>query len=129
MKNEFTDTTPYHFKSRHVETIKNMSATQSSAQILTTNRSDGLSSLQKATVSLMNNAQKHWGFADSPYSVKRQKLNGDIWRLTVSNPKTKETILEVEGQGNKVFEYEDNIARMADALMEKGLSFKTHFDK
>ena len=82
---------------------------------------NGLAELQKATVSLMNSEAKKWGFTGSQFKVKRQKMADDLWKITVENPKTKEIVLEAQGHGDKVFAFEDNLARMAEALIEKDL--------
>ena len=60
-----------------------------------------------------------------PFKVKRQKLTDDLWKITVENPKTREIILEAEGNGNKVFAYEDSLARMAELLSEKDIKITT----
>ena len=91
-------------------------------------QADGLSSLQQSTASLMNSGSKKWGFSDSPLTVKRQKINNDLWKLTVENPKTREKILEVEGSGDELFANEDNFARMAEAITLQGLKITTNFD-
>ncbi len=86
---------------------------------------NGLANLQKSTVSLMNSESRNWGFAGSQFKVKRQKLADDVWKITVENPKTREIVLEAEGHGDKVFAFEDNLARMAEALIEKDLKITT----
>lgn len=91
-------------------------------------QTDGLASLQKSTASLMNSGSRKWGFADSSLTVKRQKINNDLWKLTVENPKTHEKILEVEGSGDELFANEDNFARMAEAITHQGLKITTNFD-
>ena len=89
----------------------------------------GLADLQKSTVSLMNSQSRTWGFANSPFNVKRQKTGDSTWKITVENPKTREIILEAEGHGDKVFAYEDNLARMAEALMDKEIKITTPYNK
>ncbi|MCW9012624.1 MAG: hypothetical protein OQL06_02480 [Gammaproteobacteria bacterium] len=86
---------------------------------------EGLSGLQQATVSLMNQQSRNWGFSGSALKVKRQKIDHDTWQLTVENPKTRKVILKVEGHGDKVFAHEDNLARMAEMLLEDGLKITT----
>ena len=91
--------------------------------------SDGLAGLQQSTLSRMQQKHRSWGFKNMPFQVKRQKLENDLWKITVENPKTREVILEVEGHGDKVFAYEDNLARMAETLSEKDLKITTKFDR
>ena len=90
--------------------------------------SAGLSDLQKYTAGILNNASQ-WGFGSSKLKVRRHKLDDDIWQLTVVNPKTLKTILQAEGHGDTVFANEDNLARMAETLMEQGLTIRTQFNK
>ena len=85
----------------------------------------GLAELQETTVSLMNSEVRGWGFADSPLRVKRRKIGKDLWKITVENPKTREIVLEAQGHGDKVFAHEDNLARMAEALIDKDLVITT----
>lgn len=92
-------------------------------------QSQGLSGLQKSTISLMNEQAKNWGFSNSNLKVERHKLDDHTWQLTVENPRTRKTILQVEGNGDKIFAHEDNLARMAEMLMEKDLKITTSFDK
>ena len=66
-----------------------------------------------------------WGFDGLPYEVKRHKLDENLWKLTVENPKTRSLIMEVEGTGDKVFAYEDSLAKLAHALSEKDLKITT----
>jgi len=88
--------------------------------------SSGLATLQKNTLSLMNSQANRWGFEGLPFTVKRQKMTDNLWKLTVENPKTHEILLVAEGHGDKIFEYEDNLAKMALALAEKGLKITSH---
>jgi hypothetical protein len=83
---------------------------------------NGLADLQKSTVSLMSSETRKWGFSGSQFNVKRQKIADNLWKITVENPKTKEIILEAQGHGDKIFAFEDNLARMAEALTEKDLT-------
>ena len=128
MENDQTNT-PADALSRHIEVTKNMKQAIPSdfpPGHLQQPGSGGLSDLQKTTVSLMNSQPKGWGFSNSAFHVKRQKIGDDEWRLTVKNPKTREIILEVEGHGDKVFAHEDSLARMAEALSEKDLKITKH---
>ena len=119
MKNNFI----HNQKSRHVDAIK---ATQTDPHTNSQLHSqDGLSDLQRATVSLMNQNNRNWGFTNSPFSVKRQKLDDDLWKITVKNPKTREIVLEAEGSSEKMFAYEDCLARMAEVLTDKELKITT----
>jgi len=123
MKNNFIDSQ----KSRHVDAIKTF---QTDAQInkqgtYQSHTQNGLADLQQATVSLMNQKNRDWGFANSPFEVKRQKLTGDLWKITVENPKTHKIVLEAEGNSDKMFAYEDSLARMAEVLTEKDLKITT----
>jgi hypothetical protein len=111
---------------RHIEIIQGMKSAMQTApaqgyQIA----GGGLAELQKATVSLMNRQTRSWGFANSPFRVKRRKIGVNLWKITVENPRTREIILEAEGHGDKVFAYEDNLARMAEALLDKDLVITT----
>ncbi len=90
-------------------------------------RDGGLSELQKSTSDVL--ASTPWGFSNSKLKVKRHKLDNHTWQLTVVNPKTSKTILQVEGHGDMVFAHEDNLARMAETLMEQGLTIRTQFDE
>ena len=90
--------------------------------------SDGLASLQKSTLSLMNSSNKKWGFSSSSLRVERQKINHNTWKLTVQNPRTNEKILEVEGSGDTLFANEDHLARMAEAITQEKLKITTNFD-
>jgi len=89
--------------------------------------SSGLADLQKSTSDIISHSSQ-WGFSNSSLNVKRYKLDGNNWLLTVVNPKTRKTILQVEGHGDTVFENEDNLARMAEILMHQGLTIRTEFD-
>ncbi len=87
---------------------------------------NGLADLQQATHRTLRN---NWGFASTrQLKIKRHKLNHDTWLLTVVNPKTQKTILQAEGHGDTVFANEDNLARMAETLMQQGLTIRTHFE-
>ncbi|MDH5472203.1 MAG: hypothetical protein OEY61_05045 [Gammaproteobacteria bacterium] len=112
---------------RHAEAIKVLQNARHAARN-TRFPANGLSSLQKSTMSLMTYGNKTWGFSNSPFTVKRQKIHHDIWKLTVENPKTREKILEVEGTGDSLFANEDHFARMAEAITQQGLKITTNFD-
>ncbi|MCW8955959.1 MAG: hypothetical protein OQL09_03685 [Gammaproteobacteria bacterium] len=131
MKNYIAKHTGLNALDRHIEAIKGIKNARPYATLCLNNdypASDGLADLQRTTLSRMQN--KHaWGFNNLPFQVKRQKLDNDVWKLTVENPKTREIILEAEGHGDKVFAYEDSLARMAEALSEKGLTITTKFDR
>lgn len=119
MKNNFIQ----NQKSRHVDAIR-ASQTDSHIEAMHSfqpHSQMGLADLQQATISLMNQHTRNWGFTDSPFEVKRQKLDDDLWRITVENPKTRELVLQAEGSSDKMFAYEDSLARMAELLTEKGL--------
>jgi hypothetical protein len=88
-------------------------------------QTSGLTDLHKATV---NALKKSWGFCNSKFKIKRYKVNQDIWQLTIVNPKTQKTILQAEGHGDTIFAHEDNLARMAEALLQQGLTIRTQFD-
>lgn len=127
MNNKHTDNHSENAVARHIEVIQGMksalqAAPATSFQALPGN---GLADLQKSTLSLMNSENRSWGFANSPLRVKRRKIGKDLWKITVENPRTREVILEAQGHGNKVFAYEDNLARMAEALMDKDLLITT----
>lgn len=87
----------------------------------------GLSELQKSTSNVLSSAP--WGFSNSKLKIRRHKLDNHTWQLTVVNPKTSKTILQAEGHGDMVFAHEDNLARMAEILMEQGLTIRTQFDE
>lgn len=89
----------------------------------------GLSGLQKATALAMNHTRKGWGFSGSAFEVKRQRLDNNIWKITVQNPTTQEIILEAEGDGDKVFAYEDHLAKMAETLADQDIKITTRFNK
>jgi hypothetical protein len=113
-------------KSRHVYAIKESQAVaQKSQRDPQAHQQAGLADLQQATVSLMNKSSRNWGFANSPFAVKRQRLANDLWKITIKNPRTREVVLEAEGNGDKMFAYEDSLARMAELLTEKGLKITT----
>ncbi len=88
----------------------------------------GLSDLQRSTHRLLKEAAQK-GFAGSGLKVQRHKLNNQTWQLTVINPRTRKTILQAEGDGDTVLAHEENLARMAEALMAQGLTVRTHFDE
>ena len=90
-------------------------------------KSAGLSNLQQSTSNILSHSSQ-WGFGKSKLNIKRHKLNNHTWQLTVTNPKTRKTILQAEGHGDTVFANEDNLARMAETLMAQGLTIRTHFD-
>ena len=91
--------------------------------------SDGLANLQKYTSDILDTTSSQWGFASSNLKVNRHKLDNNTWQLTVVNPKTLKTILQAEGNGDTVFEHEDNLARMAETLMAQGLTIRTQFNE
>ena len=86
----------------------------------------GLSDLQQNTKEALL-TQNNWGFGGSNLSVKRYKIDKSTWQLTVTNPKTQKIILQAEGHGDTIFANEDNLARMAETLVQKGLSIRTDF--
>ena len=88
-------------------------------------QSSGLADLQTTTVSAL---KKSWGFCNSKFKIKRYKVDQNTWQLTVVNPKTQKTILQAEGHGDTIFANEDNLARMAEALLQQGLTIRTQFD-
>ena len=112
---------------RHAKAVKGLKIARYSVHNIYP-QTDGLASLQKSTASLMNSGSRKWGFSDSSLTVKRQKINNDLWKLTVENPKTRKKILEVEGSGDELFANEDNFARMAEAITQQGLKITTNFD-
>jgi hypothetical protein len=85
----------------------------------------GLADLQTATVNVL---RKSWGFCNSKLKIKRYKVDQNTWQLTVVNPKTLKTILQAEGHGDVIFAHEDNLARMAEALLQKDITIRTQFD-
>ena len=87
----------------------------------------GLSGLQKSTMSIMNKPARSCGVSGSDLTVNRQKINNDIWQLTVENPRTRKIILQVEGPSDKLFSQEDNLARMAEILLDQELKISTQF--
>lgn len=132
MKKNLTSTTQFNLRSRHVEAIKDLKTAGLSANKASDDsdqNSQGLANLQESTVSLMNSKSQNWGFANLPFNVQRQKLSDNLWKITVEHPKTKEIILEAEGSGDKIFAYEDNLARMATALADKELKITTWVNK
>lgn len=132
MKNIIAKPTDLNDLNRHIEAIEGIKNARPYATLSIRNdyyASDGLAELQRITLSRMQNKQTTWGFKNLPFQVKRQKLGNDVWKLTVENPKTREVILEAEGHGDKVFANEDNLARMAEALSEKGLKITTKLDR
>lgn len=88
-------------------------------------QTSGLADLQIATV---NALKKSWGFCNSKFKIKRYKVDQNTWQLTVVNPKTQKTILQAEGHGDTIFAHEDNLARLAEALLQNGLTIRTQFD-
>ena len=127
MNNDHTDNQGDTAFARHLEVIRGMKSALQTAPALGLQSipGGGLAELQKATLSMMNGESRAWGFANSPLSVKRQKIGKDLWKITVENPRTREIILEAQGQGDKMFAHEDNLARMAEALMNKELVIRT----
>ncbi len=90
--------------------------------------SAGLASLQRCTSKVLDTTSLNWGFSGSKLKVQRHKLDDNTWQLVVVNPKTLKTILQAEGNGNTLFEHEDDLARMAETLMAQGLSIQTQFN-
>jgi len=86
--------------------------------------SNGLADLQAYTSRVLNNASQ-WGFDNHKFKIKRHKLDDNTWQLTVINPKTLKTILQVEGHGDAIFAHEDKLAYMAEILMNRELTIKT----
>jgi len=86
----------------------------------------GLSDLQKNTKEALT-SKNNWGFGGSKLSVKRYKIDKSTWQLTVTNPKTQKIVLQAEGQGDALFANEDNLARMAETLVQQGLTIRTDF--
>jgi len=131
MKNYIARKSGVNNLDRHIEAIECIKNARPYATLSIPNdypASDGLAQLQRTTLSQMQ--KKHsWGFDNMPFLVKRQKLDNDVWKLTVENPKTREVILEAEGLGDKVFAFEDNLASMAEALSEKDLKITTKLDR
>ncbi len=112
---------------RHIKAIKGLKLAHKPApspDSQTQPYRDGLSDLQQWAASTINR-NRNWGFAGLPFYVRREKKADGIWKLTVENPKTRQIILQVEGQGDKVFAHEDNFARMAEALIENDLKITT----
>jgi len=87
----------------------------------------GLSDLQQNTEETLL-SKNNWGFCDSKLNVKRYKINKSTWQLTVTNPKTQKVILQAEGHGDTLFANEDNLARMAETLVQQGLTIRTDFN-
>ena len=127
MSNDYTDDAANNTFERHIEVIQSMKSAMRNAPVtgFSTLCGGGLAELQKTTVTLMNRESRDWGFANSPFRVKRQKIGVDMWKITVENPKTREIVLEAQGHGDKVFAYEDSLARMAEALADKDLEITT----
>ena len=127
MNNQQSDNHNDNALARHIEIIQGMKSAMQTppAHGFHAVADGGLAELQKTTVSLMNRQTRGWGFANSSLRVKRRKIGNDLWRITVENPKTREVILEAQGHGDKVFAYEDNLARMAEALIDKDLVITT----
>ena len=128
MRNSDTDINRDNMIARHMNAIKAMNNARQQLPQKPPQECSGLSDLQKLTTSVMNNNTRPWGFAGTNLHVKRQRLNDNLWKLTVENPKTRKIILEAEGHGDKIFAHEDNLARMAEALIEQGLKITTKFD-
>jgi hypothetical protein len=91
-----------------------------------TKATSGLSDLQQNTKEALL-SPNNWGFGDSKLSVKRYKIDKSTWQLTVTNPKTQKIVLQAEGHGDTLFANEDNLARMAEILVQQGLSIRTDF--
>ena len=131
MKNHIAKNTGLNALDRHIEAIESIKNARPYATLSLYEdypATDGLAQLQRTTVSRMRNKDA-WGFNNMPFLVKRQKLDNNVWKLTVENPRTREVILEAEGHGDKVFAFEDNLARMAEALSEKDLKITTKLDR
>jgi len=92
-----------------------------------TGAASGLSDLQQNTKEALL-SQNNWGFGGSKLRVKRYKIDKSTWQLTVTNPKTQKIILQAEGHGDTLFANEDNLARMAEVLVQRGLSIRTDFN-
>lgn len=103
---------------------RNAGTNEASTPYVSADSKGGLSELQKNMTDIL----QPWGFSNSNLKVSRQKIDNHNWQITVVNPKTRKTILEVTGHGDTVFAHEDNLARMAETLMAKGLTIRTHFD-
>jgi len=86
----------------------------------------GLSDLQQNTQEALL-SKDNWGFGGSKLSVKRYKIDKNTWQLTVTNPKTQKVVLQAEGHGDTLFANEDNLARMAETLVQQGLTIRTDF--
>ena len=92
-----------------------------------TEATSGLSDLQQNTKeALLSNS--NWGFGNSNLSVRRYKIDKSTWQLTVTNPKTQKVVLQAEGHGDTLFANEDNLARMAETLVQQGLTIRTDFN-
>lgn len=117
MKNKVTNKP----KSKPVDAITALRTDSRPNDIFTPDIKNGLAHLQQSTVTLMNQENHNWGFGNSRFAVRRQKLDNDIWKITIEDPKTREIILEAVGNGDKVFACEDSLARMAELLTEKGI--------
>lgn len=112
---------------RHIKAIKGLKLAHKpvpSPDSLIRQQSVGLADLQHWASSTINRSRS-WGFADTPFNVRREKQANGTWKLTVENPKTRQIILQAEGLGDKVFAHEDNLARMAEALIENDLKITT----
>jgi hypothetical protein len=132
MKKNLAAPMQFNMRSQHVKAIKKLKAATdpfTQASNSSEQKTHGLADLQESTVSLMNSKARNWGFANLPFNVQRQKLGDNLWKITVENPRTKEVILEAEGNGDKIFAYEDNLARMAMALSDKELKITTQCNK
>lgn len=124
MSNDEFEHSSEHMLNRHMRIISDMKTAARGPAIIN-HRSGGLAELQKSTALLMDSVSRNWGFAGSRFRVIRQKTGEDRWKITVENPKTREVILEAEGRGDKIFAYEDNLARMAEALTDRDLTITT----
>ncbi len=112
-----TDTT-------NTNNIKTMSTKNNSLTTHSGELTNGLSDLQAYTSRILNDAS-HWGFNSHKFKVLRHKLDNSTWQLTVINPKTLKTILQVEGHGDAIFAHEDKLANMAEVLMNQELTIRT----
>jgi len=92
-----------------------------------TSPATGLSNLQQNTEETLL-SKNNWGFANSKLCVKRYKINKSTWQLTVTNPKTQKIVLQAEAHGDTLFANEDNLARMAETLVQQGLTIRTDFN-
>lgn len=104
--------------------INNTQTTKTEPYTTPTSNSNGLADLQAYTTRVLNSASQ-WGFNNHKFKIQRHKLDNDTWQLTVINPKTLKTILQVEGHGDTIFAYEDKLAYMAEILTNSELTIRT----